>query len=94
LDLEQRWLFLARSYEFSERLTDLTDETKRQVRRSPNARDFLSGENMPSGDAENRPRYWTQWAVDSEAPAHQNLVQPAERGSASSSKERPSASIP
>jgi hypothetical protein len=38
LDLEQRWLFLARSYEFSERLTDLTDETKRQVRRSPNAR--------------------------------------------------------
>jgi hypothetical protein len=37
LDLEQRWLFLARSYEFSERLTDLSDETKRQVRRSPNA---------------------------------------------------------
>ena len=31
LDLEQRWLFLARSYEFSERLTDLSDETKQQV---------------------------------------------------------------
>ena len=31
LDLEQRWLFLARSYEFSERLTDLSDETKRQM---------------------------------------------------------------
>ncbi|MGC2080730.1 MAG: hypothetical protein WA728_32895 [Xanthobacteraceae bacterium] len=31
LDLEQRWLFLARSYEFSERLTNLSSETKRQV---------------------------------------------------------------
>jgi len=29
LDLEQRWLFLARSYEFSERLTNLSDERKR-----------------------------------------------------------------
>ena len=27
-DLEQRWLFLARSYEFSERLVNLSDETK------------------------------------------------------------------
>jgi hypothetical protein len=31
LDLEQRWLFLARSYEFSERLTNLSDETKWQM---------------------------------------------------------------
>jgi hypothetical protein len=30
-DLEQRWLFLAHSYEFSERLTNLSDETKQQV---------------------------------------------------------------
>jgi len=30
LDLERRWLFLARSYEFTERLTDFSDETKRQ----------------------------------------------------------------
>ena len=29
LDLEQRWLSLARSYEFTERLTDFSDETKR-----------------------------------------------------------------
>jgi len=28
--LERRWLFLARSYEFTERLTDFSDETKRQ----------------------------------------------------------------
>ena len=31
LDLEQRWLFLARSYELSERLINLSDETKQQV---------------------------------------------------------------
>jgi len=30
LDLERRWLFLARSYEFTEWLTDFSDETKRQ----------------------------------------------------------------
>ena len=35
LDLEQRWLFLARSYEFSERLTDLSDEAKRQADKLP-----------------------------------------------------------
>lgn len=35
LDLEQRWLFLARSYEFSERLTDLSDEIKRRADKSP-----------------------------------------------------------
>jgi hypothetical protein len=35
LDLEQRWLFLARSYEFSERLTDLSDETKRRADKLP-----------------------------------------------------------
>jgi hypothetical protein len=29
LELEQRWLFLARSYEFTERLTDFSDEAKR-----------------------------------------------------------------
>ena len=30
LDLEQRWLFLARSYEFTQRLTEFFDETKLQ----------------------------------------------------------------
>jgi hypothetical protein len=30
LDLERRWLVLARSYEFTERLTDFSDETKRK----------------------------------------------------------------
>jgi hypothetical protein len=31
LDLEQRWLFLARSYEFSVRLTGLCDEAKQRA---------------------------------------------------------------
>src|SRR5215469_9138967 len=31
LNLEQRWQYLARSYEFTERLTDFSDETKRNV---------------------------------------------------------------
>ena len=35
LDLEQRWLFLARSYEFTERLTDFSDETQRNVDKLP-----------------------------------------------------------
>jgi len=29
LDSERRWLVLAQSYEFTERLTDFSDETKR-----------------------------------------------------------------
>jgi hypothetical protein len=29
LDMERRWLFLVRSYEFTERLTDFAAETKR-----------------------------------------------------------------
>src|SRR6516164_4992278 len=33
LELEQRWLFLARSYEFTERLTDFSDETRINCRR-------------------------------------------------------------
>ncbi len=33
LDLELRWLFLARSYEFSARLTDFSSEAKRQAER-------------------------------------------------------------
>jgi hypothetical protein len=33
LELELRWLFLARSYEFTERLTDFSDEAKRQADR-------------------------------------------------------------
>ena len=28
LDTERRWLFLARSYEFTDALTDFSDETK------------------------------------------------------------------
>lgn len=35
LDWEQRWLFLARSYEFTQRLTEFSDETKRQANKSP-----------------------------------------------------------
>ena len=31
LDMERRWLFLARSYEFTDRLTGLSDETKRRL---------------------------------------------------------------
>ena len=31
LDTERRWLFLTRSYEFTDRLTDLSDETKRRL---------------------------------------------------------------
>jgi hypothetical protein len=31
LDMEKRWLALARSFEFSQRLGDFSDETKRQV---------------------------------------------------------------
>jgi hypothetical protein len=30
LDMERRWLFLTRSYEFTERVTDFSAETKRQ----------------------------------------------------------------
>ncbi len=32
LDMERRWLFLARSYEFTDQLTDFSGETKRQAR--------------------------------------------------------------
>jgi hypothetical protein len=35
LDLEQHWLFLARSYGFTKRLTDFSNETKRQADRLP-----------------------------------------------------------
>jgi hypothetical protein len=31
LDTEQRWLFLARSYEFTDQLSDFSDETKRRL---------------------------------------------------------------
>ena len=31
LDMERRWLFLARSYEFTDALMDFSDETKRQA---------------------------------------------------------------
>jgi len=37
LELERRWLYLARSYEFTERLTDLCVETKRNVDELPKA---------------------------------------------------------
>jgi hypothetical protein len=32
LDMERRWLFLARSYEFTERISDFSAETKRQAK--------------------------------------------------------------
>jgi hypothetical protein len=35
LDLELRWLFLARSYGFTERLDDFTGETKRNLDKLP-----------------------------------------------------------
>ena len=34
LDLERRWLFLARSYEFTQRLIECSDETTRQADKS------------------------------------------------------------
>lgn len=36
LDMERRWLALARSYELSERLTDFSDEAKRRTIESLN----------------------------------------------------------
>jgi hypothetical protein len=35
LDTERRWLLLARSYEFTQRLGDFSNETKRQADKSP-----------------------------------------------------------
>jgi hypothetical protein len=35
LDLERRWLLLAQSYEFTERLHDFSGETKRNVDQLP-----------------------------------------------------------
>lgn len=35
LEMEQRWLALARSYEFTERLSDFSDERKRRVDKLP-----------------------------------------------------------
>jgi len=35
LDLERRWLVFARSYGFTERLTDFSDETKRNADNLP-----------------------------------------------------------
>ena len=37
LDLEQRWLSLARSYEFTERIGDFSNETKRKLDKLPKA---------------------------------------------------------
>ena len=35
--MEQRWLSLARSYEFTERISDFSDETKRNWGKLPKA---------------------------------------------------------
>jgi hypothetical protein len=35
LDMERRWMFLARSYEFTERLTDFSAETNRRAGDAP-----------------------------------------------------------
>ena len=37
LEMEQRWLFLARSYEFTERLGDFSNEAKRNTEKLPKA---------------------------------------------------------
>ena len=37
LELERRWLFLARSYELTERLGDFSDEAKRDTDKLPKA---------------------------------------------------------
>jgi hypothetical protein len=37
LDMERRWLSLARSYEFTERINDFSAETKRQANRHSSA---------------------------------------------------------
>jgi len=36
LEMERRWLMLARSYEFAQRLADFSDETNREVDKLPN----------------------------------------------------------
>jgi hypothetical protein len=36
LDMERRWITLAKSYELSERLDDFSDKAGRRVGRSPN----------------------------------------------------------
>ena len=38
LDMERRWLFLARSYEFTERVTDFSAETKRKAKHRSSSR--------------------------------------------------------
>jgi hypothetical protein len=35
LDMERRWMSLARSYEFTEQLTDFSSETKRKSNKLP-----------------------------------------------------------
>ena len=35
LEMERRWLMLARSYEFAQRLADFSDETKRRLDQLP-----------------------------------------------------------
>jgi hypothetical protein len=35
--MERRWLFLARSYEFTERLDDFSDQVKRNTDKLPKA---------------------------------------------------------
>lgn len=35
LEMERRWLMLARSYEFAQRLTDFSNETKRKLPKNP-----------------------------------------------------------
>jgi len=37
LEMERRWLLLARSYEFTERLGDFSDEAKRNTDKLPEA---------------------------------------------------------
>ena len=59
LDMERRWLFLARSYEFTERLNDLSDErAKGPVRRNRAASGYAIRRcwHSPLDTAEHKPK--------------------------------------
>jgi hypothetical protein len=43
LDMERRWLTLAKSYELSQRLDDFSDETGRRAGRLPNSKGKVPG---------------------------------------------------
>ena len=49
LDMEKRWLCLARSYEFAERLSNFTQPVRRRKRQKPENQHHLAGHYFSSG---------------------------------------------